>query len=513
MNKATCVFIAIGVFIFLTGCQPTGRPEAKQAQPVHNKHYVSIDGLWRVTPETALKFPNGTLEPVIRISGEAYGDLKVQGCFLWDKRFYDDWPIKSVTYTDSTRQLEIVYNEGAVYRGVVGKDRKTITGVAYSDAWGDTTNRVHENKLDFVRDEQTDENRLFFPRPADVHGSMVYQYHQPEQLDRYLQTASLLDYVKDTTAFYRLMERIIKQKFGRLESILVLKDRKLVLEEYFYGYNRTHLHPIHSCTKSVTSLLLGIALNRHNKMDVDQPVFSFFPQYDSLKTPEKEKITLKHVLTMTPGFTDEDDFDAHSPDEEAQKILSLPMVSAPGEKFKYNGNCTNLMGDIIYSLENKQADELAQEVLFNKLGISNFEWERENGVVRCASDLRMLPGDMAKIGLLVLNNGNWNGEQIVPKEWIAESTQPHVAESPFFDYGYQWWCRSKSNRSWWKHPVHGSRDEHDMFLALGYGGQYIMVIRDLNMVVVATSSDYNEENGMAHQKVPMVIEDVVPLFE
>lgn len=513
MNKATCVFMAIGVFAFLTGCQPTGRPEAKQAQPVHNKHYVSIDGLWRVTPETAMKFPNGTLEPVIKISGDAYGDLKVQGCFLWDKRFYDDWPIKSVKYTDSTRQLEIGYNEGAVYRGVVGKDRKTITGVAYSDSWGDTTNRVHENKLDFIRDEQTDENRLFFPRPAGVNGSMVYHYQQPEQLDRYLQTASLFEYVKDTTAFYRLMERIIKQKFGRLESILVLKDQKLVLEEYFYGYNRTQLHRINSCTKSITSLLLGIALERHRDLGVNQPVFHFFPQFDSLKTPEKEKITLKQVLSMTSGLTDDDDFEAHGTDDFVKQLFSQPLASTPGEKFKYNNNGTNLLGAVIQTLGKKQTDEFAKEVLFNKLGISEFDWERENGVLQCHNGLRVLPRDMAKIGLLVLNNGNWNGEQIVPQEWVAESTQPHVAESPFFDYGYQWWYRSKSNRSWWKHPVHGSKDEHDMFLALGYGGQYIMVIRDLNMVVVATSSDYNEENGMAHQKVPMVIDEVAPLFD
>ena len=125
----------------------------------------------------------------------------------------------------------------------------------------------------------------------------------------------------------------------------------------------------------------------------------------------------------------------------------------------------------------------------------------------------MYPRDMAKIGLLVLNNGYWNGEQIVPKEWIDMSTKPYVAESEFFDYGYQWWYRSKQNKSWWDDPVHGGKTEHDMLLALGFGGQYIMVVRDLNLVIVTTSSDNNGENGMGHQKIPMVIEDVVPLFD
>jgi CubicO group peptidase (beta-lactamase class C family) len=248
-------------------------------------------------------------------------------------------------------------------------------------------------------------------------------------------------------------------------------------------------------------------------INVDQPIFDFFPVFDSLQTREKEKITLKHVLTMTAGFSEDDDFEIHDPDDQVKQILNLPLESTPGEEFTYNNNCSNLLGGIIYTLESKQADEFAKEVLFNKLGISEFLWERENGVVHCYSDLHMYPRDMAKIGLLVLQNGSWNGEQIVPKEWIAESTKPYVAESEFFDYGYQWWYRSKGNRSWWENPVCGSNNEHDMFLALGYGGQYIMVVRDLDMVIVTTSSDYNEENGMAHQKVPMVIEEVIPLFD
>jgi len=388
-----------------------------------------------------------------------------------------------------------------------------IRGVAYSDVWGDPRNRVYENKLDFIRDEKTDENRLFYPRPAGVNGSIEYIYHQPEQIDNYLQTGSIFKFITDSTAFYSLMERIIKQKFGRLESLLILKDKKLVLEEYFYGYDRTQLHDIHSCTKSITSLLLGISLDRHKKLNVDQPVFNFFPRYDSLRTPEKGEIKLKHVLTMTAGFQEEKGFEGTKPDDKIKNILSLPLGSTPGEKFKYSGECTNLLGGIIYDLEGKQADEYAKEVLFNKLGISEFYWERENGILPCDVGLHMYPRDMAKIGLLVFNNGYWNGEQIVPEEWIKMSARLHVAESEFFDYGYQWWYRSKRNKPWWKNPIQGGKTEHDMFLALGYGGQYIMIIRDLNMVIVTTSSDYNESNGMAHAKVPMVIEEIVPLFE
>jgi hypothetical protein len=513
MNKIKYVLISIGVFGFLISCKQTVNTEIKQAESLDNKHYVSIDGLWRCTPETALKFPNGTLEPVIKINGDAFGNLKVRGCFLWEKEFYDYWEIKSVKFTDSTSQMEMVDKEGNIIKGVVDQDKKMIHGVAYSYDWGYSKNPVYENKLDFIRDEKTNENRLFFPYPVSVNGSIEYVYQQPEQIDNYLQTASIFQFITDSTAFYNLIERIIKQKFGRLESLLILKDQKLVLEEYFYGYDRTQLHDIHSCTKSITSLLLGITLERHKRLNVDQPVFNFFPQYDLLKTPEKRKITLKHILTMTAGFQEEEDFEGSKPDDLIKNILSLPLESDPGEKFKYSNECTDLLGGIIYSLEGKQADEFAKDVLFNKLDISEFYWERENGVTHCYNALHMLPRDMAKIGLLVLNNGYWNGEQIIPKEWVAMSTKPYVAESEFFDYGYQWWYRSKQNKPWWNNPVQGGKTEHDMFLALGFGGQYIMIIRDLKLVIVTTSSDHNESNGMVHAKVPMVIEEIVPLFD
>jgi hypothetical protein len=509
VNKIKYVLVSIVILGFLISCKQSSSPKIRQAEFVNNKHYVSIDGLWRVTPETAIKYPHGTLEPIILVSGDAQGKPTAQGCFLWDNRFYDYWEFDSFQFIDSTNQLEIVYDDAGIFKGFVDEKKEIIRGIAYWDL-EDTSDT---DTLDFIRDEDADINKLFIPFPSGPNGSMKYIYQQPEDRKDQLQTASIFEFVKDSTAFYNLMERIIKQKFGRLESFLIIKDQKLILEEYFYGYNTTQLHNIHSCTKSITSLLLGITLERHDKLNVDQPLFSFFPQYDSIKTAAKEQITLKHVLTMTAGFAEEEDSDDPEPDDVIQNILNRPLESNPGENFRYDSECTNLLGGIINTLENKQADAFAENVLFNKLGISEYYWEKENGVLHTHSDLHMKSRDVAKIGLLVLNNGFWNGEQIVPKEWIATSTKPYVAESEFFDYGYQWWYRSARNKSWWEIPVHGSKNEHDMFLALGYGGQYIMVIKDLNMVIVTTSSDYNESNGMAHQKVPMVIEDVVPLFD
>ncbi len=507
MNKIKHVLILIWVLLFLTCCKQSVNTEIKQGECASDKHYVSLDGLWRVTPETAIKYPHGTLEPIIQVSGDAFGKLTVRGCFLWENRFYDYWKLDSVQFIDSTRQLMIIYAEDGIYKGIVDKKKEIIQGTA---CWGDPSDT---NKLDFIRDEDTDVNKLFIPYPLGLDGSIKYVYHQPEKCNDQLQTASIFNYIKDSTAFYNLIERIIKQEFGRLESFLIIKDQKLVLDEYFFGYDRTQFHYINSCTKSITSLLLGITLENHKLMDTHQSLFNFFPQYDSLLPPGKEKITLNHVLTMTAGVQDNNEYKGTQPEDFIKYLLSLPLESNPGEKFKYSGECTNILGGIIYTLENKQADEFAKDILFNKLSISEFSWEKENGVIPCDAGIEMYPRDMAKIGLLILNNGSWNGEHIVPKEWIDISTKPHVAESEFFDYGYQWWYRSKQNTPWWENPVRGGETEHDMVLALGHGGQFIMIIRDLNMVIVITSSDNNEGTGMWLTKVPMVIEEVIPLFE
>ena len=463
---------------------------------------INIEGLWISTKETSTNFGDAE-NAVLLIKKDSTDKLTARGCFVLNNEFKMKLKFIDVQYDSIAKRIYIVDSDlDTLIFNLDAENNMLIGGVHSED---------EINLVNFVRTEK-DFTNLFYPRKPDSRGQITYRYDRPEQIDSFLQTDSIFRFVKDSSAVYKLMEKIINEKFGRLESILIIKDGKLVLEEYFYGYNRTKLHRINSCTKSITSLLLGITLNRNKMNNVEQSIFNFFPQFDSYKTPENEKIKLNHVLTMTAGFNEDGDFENSGPDNFIRYILGSKMDTNPGEKFRYSGKCSNLLGGIIYILEKKQADEFAKEVLFNKLGISEFVWEKENGVLPCDAGLQMYPRDMAKTGLLVLNNGNWNGEQIVPEEWITASTKPYVAESEFFDYGYQWWYRSKNNKCWWNDPVHGEKTEHNMFLALGAGGQYIMVIRDLNMVVVVTASDYNRD-GMDLIKVPMVVEEVVPLFE
>lgn len=482
---------AVLIAISCTGCLN------KKATPTND-----IEGFWISTKETSSNF--GVAEnAVMLIKKDSNGKLAVRCCFIGNDEFKVECKFINVQYDSIAKRIEIIDSDSDTLIFSFNAESNMLVGGVHSED--------EINPVNFVRTEK-DFTDLFYPRKPDSRGEITYRYVKPEQIDNYLPTDSIFKFVKDSTAFYNLMDRIIQQKSGHIESILILKDGKLILEEYFYGYNRTKLHRINSCTKSITSLLLGIALNRNKLNNVEQSIFNFFPQYHSYKTPVKEKITVKHALTMTAGLEEDEDFRDHGPDNFIGYILKSKMETKPGEKFRYSSKCSNILGGIIYTLENKQADEFAKEVLFNKLGISEFRWEKENGLLPYDLGLEMYPRDMAKIGLLVLNNGKWKGEQIVPEEWIIASTKPYVAESEFFDYGYQWWYRSKRNKSWWNDPVRGSKSEHDMFLALGAGGQYIMVIRDLNMVIVTTSSDYRKD-GMDHQKVPMVIEEVVPLFE
>lgn len=468
----------------------------------NNSFTTDIEGVWISTKATSTNF--GVAEnAVLLFKKDSNSELTARSCFIQEDEFKMEWKFINVQYDSIAKRITLLDSDSDTLILTLDTENKMLKGGVHTED--------EINPVNFVRTEK-DFTNLFFPRIPDSRGQITYKYIKPEQIDNYLQTDSIFKFVRDSVALYNFMVSILEQKSGHLESILIIKDGKLILEEYFFDYNRTKLHRINSCTKSITSLLLGITLDRHKMSNVGKPIFDFFPQYNSFKTPIKEKITLKHALTMTAGFNDDEDFKDHGPDNFIRHILNSEMETKPGEKFRYSGKCSNILGGIIYTLEKKQADEFAKEVLFNKLGITEFNWEKENGVVPCDLGLELYPRDMAKIGLLVLNNGNWNGEQIIRKEWINASTKPYVAESEFFDYGYQWWYRSKRNKSWWNNPVRGSKSEHEMFLALGAGGQYIMVIRDLNMVIVTTSSDYNND-GMDHQKVPMVIEEIVPLFE
>ncbi len=481
--------------IFLNSCNTDYKSPACKA-----------GGLWITTEATSSLFEPWAQSVALHISKDSTDALKAHAYFLKSDDSWSEWTFVNADYNLDQNKLTLLDEDMDTLYLFPESENSLLKGSVH------TQNNIIK-KIEFLPADKELETRLLHPRLPDINRKITYTYSKPEQIDDGLTTASIYNFGVTEEVINNFMDKIINQDYGRLKSLLILKDNKLVLEEYFYGSNREQTHNIHSCTKSVTSLLFGIMLDHYKNVNVDQYLFDFFSQYDSLKTGNKSKITLKHVLTMSAGFNDHHGApEQNIPDNLYEYILSKPLKTPPGEAFKYSNWSTDLIGGVIQSVTGKRADEFSEESLFPALGIKKYSWQIEDGFTHCYSDLRLLPRDMAKIGLLVLNDGKWQGKQIVSSSWIRESTQPHVHESIYYDYGYQWWHHSKNTVQWWKEPQIKSPKEHDLVTALGFGGQYIMIIRDFNLVIVTTATDYS--NGhIARSKVPMAIEEIIPIFE
>jgi CubicO group peptidase (beta-lactamase class C family) len=337
-------------------------------------------------------------------------------------------------------------------------------------------------------------------------------YQAPKQTDDGWQTASPADVGLDEQQLREAVERIKDKTYQNVDSLLIVKEGKLVFEAYFDGnewdydspqfrgelvhYGAETRHNLASVTKSFTSILVGIALDQGAIQSVDDPVFSYFPQYAHLSDERKATITLKHLLTMSSGLRwNEGELPYSDPNNDLVRlftepdpidyILSRPLVTEPGVKFYYGGDNTNLLGEVIRSATGQRMDVFAEEHLFGPLDITDYAWDFINpDMIHASGNLQLRPRDMAKLGQLCLNGGMWEGQRIVSEAWIAESTQKHVTHSATSGYGYQWWLETYRVR-----PA-----SVDTFAALGWGGQKIIVLPDLAMVVVFTGGNYASED-------------------
>jgi len=235
-----------------------------------------------------------------------------------------------------------------------------------------------------------------------------------------------------------------------------MRRGKLVFEQYFsgpdypwglpdgqYTFDAATKHDMRSISKSITSLLIGIAIDRKFIAAVDEPVVKFFPELTSLRTPGWNAVTLRNLLTMSSGikwnenlpWTDPKNDEPHlgkDPDL-IRYVLSKPIEAPPDTVWNYNGGGTDLLGSVIERVSGRPFDAFAREVLFRPLGITDWEWKAyQNGKLSPAAGLRLSPRDAAKIGQLVLNKGEWNGRQIVPATWIAQSTTPRFQAIGYF---------------------------------------------------------------------------------
>jgi CubicO group peptidase (beta-lactamase class C family) len=291
---------------------------------------------------------------------------------------------------------------------------------------------------------------------------------------------------------------------ANLHAALIVRHGRLVYERYFTGEDRagpTHLgrvtyhaglrHDVRSISKSIISLLFGIAGDRGLIKDLDEPVFSFFSEYADLNTPEKARINLRHLLTMSAGLAWNEQIPYSNPansevgmmdaPDRSRYVLEQPSVRPAGAAYNYNGGLTALLAAILQKTSGYLVDVFANEALFGPLGIQDVEWRRYADGTANMSGLRMRPRDLAKIGQLVLNGGVWNNDRIVSKAWIDESTRPHVNGESLFFYGFQWWLgRSLVNRQ-----------EIKWISAVGWGGQRMYIVPSLDLVVVVMAGLYD----------------------
>jgi len=294
------------------------------------------------------------------------------------------------------------------------------------------------------------------------------------------------------------------------EGLLIVKDNYLVYEKYWPGYEfnwdntsilgprvnygpRTR-HYLASESKSVTSLVFGIAMDQGLISSVDNKIEPYYSSdYPGLLTGQKKEITIKQLLTMSSGLAWDESIPATSDayylfrvNDPIRYILSLALQHRPGTFFHYNSGGTNILGDLVHRTSGINLREFARTNLFDPLQITNWEWKAiRNDHYFASGGLFMTPRDLIKLGQLCLNKGKWGDRQIVSEAWIRESTAARIvpAEMPIGDkYGYQWWMKDFA-----------VDDEfYRSYFAVGWGEQYMYVFKKENLIILFTGSYYYE---------------------
>jgi CubicO group peptidase (beta-lactamase class C family) len=349
--------------------------------------------------------------------------------------------------------------------------------------------------------------------------SSQYTYQPPENTNDGLDGGSLDEVNIDATLIEKAVNDINRGKYREVHSLLIFRDGKLVLEEYFEGHkyqwdapkhhgelvtwDSSISHCVHSVTKSITSACIGIAIDKGFIQSVHQSIFDYLPEHQHLNTEGKDKITIEHLLTMTSGL-DWEEWNAPYSSEDnpivgiwfsdkdpVTYILERSLIDEPGTSFRYYGGNMIVLGEIIKNATKMNIDEFSTEYLFEPLEIDSFDWwlRFENDVIEAAGGLKITPRDMVKVGATFLNNGVWNGKQIVSGQWVEKSAISYRGNKginvPGTDqknvgYSYSWWTKSFSD----------SDKRINVFYALGWGGQHIMGFPELNAVVVTTGGTY-----------------------
>jgi CubicO group peptidase (beta-lactamase class C family) len=311
----------------------------------------------------------------------------------------------------------------------------------------------------------------------------------------------------------RLDKLITDKRAWGLQGVVILRKGALVLERYDAGedevwgrpigrvaFGPDTLHDLRSVTKSILGLLYGLALAQGKVPSPERPLLEAFPEYAEFATdPRHKRLTIAHALTMSLGLEWNEDIPYQDPanseiqmeraEDRYRYIFSRPFIAEPGARWIYGAAATTLIGRLIVKGTGQSLPDFARATLLDPIGVGETAWSNGfNGEPSASSGLRMTPRDLARIGQLILNRGQWEGRQIVPAEWLDRSFQSYLACDEFRRYGYFWYMGD------FQYGNPPNRPIAHWVGAFGYGGQRLFVLPELDIAVAITAGNYADKD-------------------
>ncbi|MFD2588113.1 serine hydrolase domain-containing protein [Croceitalea marina] len=327
------------------------------------------------------------------------------------------------------------------------------------------------------------------PRKELLHNPEGYIYKKPEQKHDGLQTGNLENEFGRPEFIINMVKETIKGNFPDVHSILIYKSNRLVLEEYFYGYDENTPHQLRSATKPFIGGILGIAIDKGFIQSEKEKLLPYFDSsYSEISNIDdrKKKLTIENFLTYRHGMDCENnnleskgnELKMMESEDWVKYTLDLPMVAEPGTSSSYCTGCALTVGSLVEKATGENIEDFAKANLFNPLGISNYQWifEPNKASMTNYSQLSLTPRDLVKLAKMYKDGGKWNEQQILSESWINKTFDMEEG-----DYGYLW-----------EHKyfmIGGQR--YNSYLASGNGGQKINIWPELDMITVFTGGNYN----------------------
>ncbi|MEM7456618.1 MAG: sialate O-acetylesterase [Planctomycetota bacterium] len=369
--------------------------------------------------------------------------------------------------------------------------RETVDGTSEEDSAGVAPDLSY----------QAEQNREYLAEP-------VIEFSPPD-LDDQIDVGTLFDTSCDIASIEELVNRISSDEYGNIDSLLIAHDGRLIVETYFRKGRQELPHFQMSITKSYTAMALGRAKALGYIDDFDQPLVSFLPELDTSNLASGAcEVTLLDCLNMHSGirFPEESarpgpELDLSGPNHASWILSESNPITNESKSYKYQGCDPALAMQVLDAVVPGSAEEFIREEVFGKLGIETYRWQPDlSGLPKAAAGSSVRSRGMLKFGQVILDRGNWNGEQLWDVEFIEEVTEPFYTNRAGHTYSH----------FWWGHVVEHQATSYHCISGRGAAGQYLIVVPDLNLVVVSTS--HNRSNGYVQSPLKFTNDIIIPAF-